>query len=41
MAGPLPDLAEVDGLEHLPHVAGVLSAMRAGPIPHMVVMASG
>ncbi|MEZ5836426.1 MAG: Uma2 family endonuclease [Geminicoccaceae bacterium] len=28
------DVAEVDGLEHLPHVAGVLSAMRAGLSPH-------
>ncbi|MEZ5835362.1 MAG: hypothetical protein R3D03_06510 [Geminicoccaceae bacterium] len=36
LAGPQVrlDVAEVDGLEHLPHVAGVLSAMRAGLSPH-------
>ena len=36
LAGPAVrlDVAEVDGLEHLPHVAGVLSAMRAGLSPH-------
>ncbi|MEZ5837639.1 MAG: hypothetical protein R3D03_18255 [Geminicoccaceae bacterium] len=35
LAGPAVrlDVAEVDGLEHLPHVAGVLSAMRAGLVP--------